>query len=121
MRLFKKIGGVECSVIPASRDSGLGFAYITFSGPESLAKFLAQATHTISETGITQLAHVGACPHRKCGGVCHVCSDTSTASGPSDVASECSTDSNGNDATFGSMPGHVASCGQSRQSVNTQV
>jgi hypothetical protein len=59
MSLFGKLGG-EASVTPASRTS-CSSAYIYFKGPENIAKFLVHATHTISENGITQLAHVG--PH----------------------------------------------------------
>jgi len=36
-------------------------------GHEHVAKFLVQATHAVSENGITQLAHVGPCLERKCG------------------------------------------------------
>jgi len=82
MRLFGKLGGVEAKVTPA-RSS----ASVTFNGVESVAKFLAQATHTVSENGITQLAHVSSCDYRKYGGYCYCCSPMSSgASAPSQTA-----------------------------------
>jgi len=92
MRLFGKVGGVEATLNPVSAT-----AYITFSAPESIAKFLAQASHTVSETGITQLAQVGPCQYRKCGGACYCChpkermsstSSTTTCSTTSDVTTD---------------------------------
>jgi len=66
-RLFSKLGlgGAEATVTPARG--------IMFDEPESIAKFLTQATHTISENGTTQLAHVAPCPYRKHGGHCCCC------------------------------------------------
>jgi len=72
MRLFGKLGGIEAKVTPSK-----GSASVTFNGVESVAKFLAQATHTVSENGITQLAHVSSCDYRKCGGYCYCCSGAS--------------------------------------------
>jgi len=118
MRFFKKLGGTEASIVASNSDTGLGFASIFFSGPESIAKFLVQATHTISETGITQLAHVSSCPHRKSSGCCPICSDSSTASVVSDVASEASMDSMVNDLAFGSTQLHQTPCGHSLQNLN---
>jgi len=69
MRLFGKLGAVEARVMPAK-----GSACVTFNGGESIAKFLAQATHTVSENGITQLVHVSSCHYRKYGGYCCCCS-----------------------------------------------
>jgi len=65
MRLFGKLGAKEAMVTPV--DTTHGFATVTFSGHEHVAKFLVQATHAVSENGITQLAHVGPCLERKCG------------------------------------------------------
>jgi len=67
MRLFGKLGGEDGTV------TGNGTASIMFNGPESVAKFLTQATHTMSENGITQLAHVSSCSYRKHGGDCCNC------------------------------------------------
>jgi len=71
MRLFCKLGGKEATMTP-------GGASIAFSEPENVAKFLAQATHTISENGITQLAHVGPCPHRQSGSSQCMCGSIAT-------------------------------------------
>lgn len=65
MRLFGKLGAKEATITPVN--DMFGFAQITFSGHENVAKFLVQATHTISESGLTQLAYVCPCLQRKCG------------------------------------------------------
>lgn len=62
MRLFSQLGGKEAKVTFPNGHSTEGFAAITFGGPENVAKFLVQATHTVSENGVTQLAHVGPPP-----------------------------------------------------------
>jgi len=105
MRLFKKLGGLDISIIPSSSDNTCGFASITFSGPESIAKFLVQATHTVSETGITQLAHVS------------TCSDSSTASWASEAASEASL---GSSTSAGMQPGPTAPA-ESAQHIHGQT
>jgi len=64
MRFFSKLGGKEAVVTPG-HGHATGCASISFSGPEQVAKFLVRATHTISESGITELAHVGPCPESK--------------------------------------------------------
>merc|ERR1712178_428313 len=53
----------------------------------SVAKFLIQATHTISVSGITQLAHVGSCPQRSRTSSCSTCDCISSASSMSSSAS----------------------------------
>jgi len=119
MRLFKKLGGLEASILPSNTGAAFGFASVSFSAPENVAKFLVQATHTISETGITQLAHVGRCLH-KSGGCCHICSDTSTVSAVNDTASEASTDSMVNDCSFSSSESAMMAGAQSLQNTNRQ-
>jgi len=85
MRLFNKLGGKEARVIAGESNDRLS-ASISFSGPEHVAKFLVQATHTISENGITQLAHVGPCIHRRCGGgICPCASRLAPGSMESDA------------------------------------
>lgn len=67
MRLFGKLHAVEAVVTyPSGADAvgDCGFASVSFSCPEQVARFLARATHTISEQGATQLAHVGPCRRR---------------------------------------------------------
>jgi len=119
MRLFKKLGGLEAAILPSNTGDGLGFASVSFSAPESVAKFLVQPTHTISETGITQLTHVGRCLH-KSGGCCHICSDTSTVSALNDTASEASTDSMLNDASLASAEPSMMAVTQSLPNMNGQ-
>jgi hypothetical protein len=65
MRLFGKLGGKDATLTPVN--STLGFSSIPFTGHENVAKFLASATHTVSENGETQLACVGPCLQHKCG------------------------------------------------------
>jgi len=86
MRLFSKLGGTE-AFVNSSRSS----ASISFSGPESIAKFLVQATHTISENGITQLAHVGSCLYRKHGGDCCFCAPNASCASRSNMTAPLST------------------------------
>jgi len=64
MRLFTKLGGKETSVVYGRSNLGQS-ACISFSRLEHVAKFLVQASHTISENGMTQLAHVGPCDNSK--------------------------------------------------------
>jgi len=61
IRFFSKIGGQADTVAQANGSDQSGFTCFTFSTTEQVAKFLSQASHTISENGITQLAHVGPC------------------------------------------------------------
>lgn len=119
MRLFKKLGGVEASILPSNSGDGFGFASVSFCTPESVAKFLVQATHTISETGITQLAHVGRCLHNM-GGSCHLSSDTSTVSAVNDTASEVSSDSMVNDGSSSSADPAVMGVAQPLQNMHGQ-
>jgi hypothetical protein len=58
-RLFSKLGGNEPIVSPVHGDCTVMNICIGFSAPEFVAKFLTHATHTISENGMTHLAHVG--------------------------------------------------------------
>lgn len=84
MRLFSKLGGTD----PMVRGYGaFGHVTIAFAAPELVAKFLIQATHTISESGITQLAHVGSCPQRFRTSSCSTCDCMSSASSLSSGAS----------------------------------
>jgi len=46
-------------VTPSS--SSMGFAYIDVGGSENVAKFLVQATHTVTESGVALLARVSSC------------------------------------------------------------
>jgi len=64
MRLFTKLGGKETNVVYGKTNIGQS-ACISFSRLEHVAKFLAQASHTIGENGMTQLAHVGPCNNGK--------------------------------------------------------
>lgn len=73
MRLFAKIGGQAATVTNASCSDVPGLTCITFNTTEQVAKFLSQSTHTVSENGITQLAKVGPCFHRRCGSSCSFC------------------------------------------------
>lgn len=61
MCLFGKLGGKEPVMTPRTNSRELGMASIAFSGPEQVAKFLSQATHTVSRDGLTKLARVGPC------------------------------------------------------------
>jgi hypothetical protein len=63
MRLFNQLGAKEAHV-SGQRHDGVCYATISFDGPEGIAKFLVQSSHTVSEGGITQLAYVNACLHR---------------------------------------------------------
>jgi hypothetical protein len=81
MRLFSKLGGAEPTVSPVKGNAAAGFVSIAFSGPETVAKFLIQTTHTISENGITQLAYVGSCLRRRGSDCCCVC-EPMTSTGP---------------------------------------
>lgn len=81
MRLFSKLGGAEPSVSPVRGNRTVGYVSIAFNGPETIAKFLVQATHTISEGGITQLAHMGSCLRRR-GSNCACVCECTPATGP---------------------------------------
>lgn len=84
MRLFSKLGGTD----PTVRGYGaFGHVTIAFAGPEVVAKFLIQATHTISESGITQLAHVGSCPEHSRASSCSTCDGISSTGSVSSGAS----------------------------------
>lgn len=63
-RFLGKIGGQEAALNHVT--SALSFASIQFSSTESIARFLVQAAHTISEGGATQLARVGPCQRKQC-------------------------------------------------------
>lgn len=58
-RLFTRLGGAEPVVTRSRAHDPSAHVSIAFSSCEVLAKFLVQASHTVSENGITQLAHVG--------------------------------------------------------------
>jgi hypothetical protein len=78
MRLFNQLGGKEAQVSGHGHD-GLGHATIAFDGPEGIAKFLVQSSHTVSEGGVTQLAYVSSCLHRDVDSIeCHCGSECST-------------------------------------------
>jgi len=76
MRLFSKLGGAEPIVSPVRGNAAVCSVSIAFNGPENVAKFLIQTTHTITENGITQLAYVGSLPSSK-----EVC-EPMTSTGP---------------------------------------
>merc|ERR1712232_492106 len=61
MCLFGKLGGKDATVTMGKSGYSDRVATISFGGPALVAKFLVQATHTISESGITEVAHVGPC------------------------------------------------------------
>jgi len=111
MRLFSKLGGIDGTATLGKDTDACGFASIAFNTAGSVAKFLSQATHTISENGTTQLAHVGPCPYRKHGSRCCICApNTLTESGGQDVtlhtdSSTASLASDGSTASMGSASG----------------
>jgi hypothetical protein len=79
LRLFGKLGGTDIILVPSCGNATLNDAYISFDAPQHIAKFLSQATHTISESGVTQLAHVGPCLQRKLGSCVCTCSEQAAA------------------------------------------
>eukprot|EP00927_Polykrikos_kofoidii_P053925 TRINITY_DN48441_c0_g1_i1.p1 TRINITY_DN48441_c0_g1~~TRINITY_DN48441_c0_g1_i1.p1 ORF type:complete len:812 (-),score=131.48 TRINITY_DN48441_c0_g1_i1:296-2731(-) len=81
MRLFGKLHAVEGVVTyPNGADDhdACGFASVSFSCPEHVGRFLARATHTISEQGATQLAHVGPCRRRRHAGAGNTVGDVAS-------------------------------------------
>lgn len=59
MRLFSQLGGQEAKVTLGNGRSTLGYASVSFNAAENIAKFLVHSSHTVSESGVTQLASVG--------------------------------------------------------------
>jgi len=84
IRFFGKIGG---QVAQANDNDMSGFTCFTFSTTEQVARFLSQASHTISENGITQLAHLGPCLHPQYGRSSDFCTrQASTSASGSEVS-----------------------------------
>lgn len=58
-RVFSKLGGIDATLTRDNGSDASCSAIITFDTVQNVAKFLVQASHTVSENGTTQLAYMG--------------------------------------------------------------